>query len=298
MKKILLLLFIGITSSTSFFAQQDKAIEKLKMLYADEEYQDCAHDAIALSAIKKHKNKPAIYIYASMSCLRIFQENDMKITFKKSFTDALSYAGKYRKKDKDGLLYPDYIAHFEELKSLVTEEIENFLLEERKAKIYKSAKKSLGLMKKINKMDPDDKGAILLRGLLEIKSQNKMEGKKIIKEILPQLKTLKMTRDDIPKPKELTPEEKKALAKKRKKAKEKIFPGKKIRPFEEMSEMEQVNLRVGLIEYAEYLLKKKKVEEAQEVIEIGKPFFLNENEYYLRDYDIEYKKTYNKVMNG
>ena len=41
----------------------------------------------------------------------------------------------------------------------------------------------------------------------------------------------------------------------------------------------------------------KKVAEAKEVIEIGKPFFLQENDSYLREYDTEYKKTYNKIMN-
>ena len=295
MKKILLLIFVG-TLGFNTFSQEDKVIKKLKMLYAQEEYQDCAHDAIILSKDKAHKKKPEVYIYASMACLRISQKNESLIDFKKSFTDALSYAGKYRKKDKDGLIYPEYLSHFEELKQIVNEEIENFLLEERKAKVYKSAKKSLGLLKKINKMDPDDKGAILLRGLLEIKSQNKMGGKKIVKEILPELKTLVMTPEDVPAKKELTPEEKKAAIKKAKKAKQKLFPGKKIKPFSEMTEMEQVNLRLALIEYSEYLLKKKKYDLAKEAIEIGKPFFYKENDHYLRDYDTEYKKTYIKIM--
>ena len=295
MKKTLLLLAVGLMGFNYSYSQEDKVIEKLRVMYGDEKYQDCAHDAIKYSAKPKYKNNPEIYIYASMACLRISQTNEGQTEFKKAFTDALSYAGKYRKKDKAGQFYPDYLTHFEELKKIVAEEVENYMLEDRKAKAYKSAKKSLGLMKKVQKMDPDDKGVYLVNAVLELKVKNTVQGKKMMKILMPELKRLAETRDKMPAPEVLTEKE---LKKKNKKIKE-IFGGpmKEIKPFDEMTEMEQVFLRLGLIEYGEYLFNKKKYDEAKEVMEIGKPYFYKENELYLRKYTTAYKEMY-KLING
>ncbi len=294
MKKTLLFLGIALLGFGNSFAQDgDKVVEKLRVMYGEEKYQDCAHDAIKYSSKSKYKKNPEIYIYASMACLRISQTNEGVEEFKKAFNDALSYAGKYRKKDKAGQFYNDYITHFEELKKIVAEEVENYMLEDRKAKVYKSAKKSLGLMSKIHKMDPDDKGAYLLNAVLELKVKNTIEGKKMIKVMLPEIKRLAPTRDEMPAPEKLTEKE---LAKKNKKI-EAVFGGpiKPIKPFDEMTEMEQVFLRLALIEYAEHLYEKKKYDEAKEIIEIGKPYFYKENEDYLRKYTLAYKETYKRV---
>lgn len=294
MKKTLLFLGIAVLTFGNSMAQRDdKMVEKLRDMYGEEKYQDCAHDAIKFSSNPKFKDNPEIYVYASMACLRISQTNEGVEEFKKAFNDALSYAGKYRKKDKAGQYYEDYITHFEELKKLVAEEVENYMLEDRKAKVYKSAKKSLGLMGKIHKMDPDDKGAYLLAAVLELKVKNTTEGKKMLKVIMPEIERLAPTRDEMPKEEELTDKE---LAKKNKKI-EDIFGGpmKPIKPFDEMTEMEQVFMKIALIEYADYLNDKKKVEEAKAIIEIGKPYFYGENEDYLRKYNTSYKDIYKMI---
>ena len=294
MKKTLLFLGIALLSFGNSFSQDgDKVVEKLRVMYGEEKYQDCAHDAIKYAAKAKYKNNPEIYIYASMACLRISQTNEGVEEFKKAFADALSYAGKYRKKDKAGEFYNDYITHFEELKKIVAEEVENYMLEDRKAKVYKSAKKSLGLISKIHKMDPEDKGVYLLNAVLELKVKNTIEGKKMLKIIMPEIKRLAPTRDEMPAPEKLTEKE---LAKKNRKIEE-IFGGpmKPIKPFDEMTEMEQVFLRLALIEYAEHMYDKKKYDEAKEIIEIGKPYFYKENDDYLRKYTTAYKDSYKKI---
>ena len=300
MKKTLLLLGIGLLSFGYVQAQdeefeEDKLIEKLRTKYADEKYEACADIAIKSADNSKHKDKPEVYIYASMACLRISQTNEGVEDYKKAFSDALSYAGKYRKKDKEGKYYNDYITHFEEMKKIIAEEVENYMLEDRKAKIYKSAKKSLGLISKINKMDPDDKGVYLTNAVLELKVKNTIEGKKMMKVIMPEIKYLAATSSSEKTRPLLTEKE---LEKQNKKIEEVMGgPMKKIKPFDEMSEMEQVFLKLGLIEYAEYLHSKKKYDEAKEVIEIGKPFFYEENDLYERQYTPDYKETYD-LING
>ncbi len=290
MKRIILGISAMMIFGSSILAQSSKIEEELRILYADEEYQKCAHKALKYSE-GKSKNDPVVYVYASMACLRMSQIHDKKEKFPKAFKDALSYAGKYRKKDKSGSLYKNYINHFEEIKKIVAEEIDNFLLEDRKEKQYKAAKKSVGLLKKVNTIDPDDKGAMLLRGLLEILVQNAMEGKAIVKTYLPYIKEIKATRAEMPVVKAEAEEDDKKKKKKSKKGKE-IKP---IKAFEEMSEMEQTHLRMALMGYADYLYKKSKIDEAKEVIEIGKPFFYKENELYQAKYDTKYKAIYNKI---
>lgn len=283
---VLATLFVG----TSLISQTSEVEEDLKILYADEDYQKCAHKALKYSE-GKYKNDPIVYIYASMACLRMSQDHEAAEKFPKAFTDALSYATKYRKKDKTGAIYEQYIRHFEELKKIVAEEIDNYLLEDNKDKVYKAVKKSVGLLKKINAMDPEDKGAMLLRGLLEIQAQNAMEGKSIIKEYLPVIKEIKATRAEMPVV-EQPAEEEGDDKKKKKKDDDEISP---IKPFEEMSEMEQVHLRMALMGYANYLHKKGQTDEAKEIIEIGKPYFYGENEMYQRKYDTKYKALYMQI---
>lgn len=301
MKKTLLLLGIGLFSFGFVNAQDDedfeddKTIEKLRSKYADEKYESCAESAIRYSESSKHKDKPEVYIYASMACLRISQTNDGVEEYKKAFSDALSYAGKYRKKDKEGKYYNDYITHFEEMKKIIAEEVENYMLEDRKTKVYKSAKKSLGLINKIHKMDPEDKGVYLTYAVLQLKVKNTIEGKKMMKILMPEIKYLAATEDEEKQRPLLTEKE---IAKKEKKIREVLKTGmSKIKPFDEMSEMEQVFLKLGLIEYAEYLHSKKKYDEAKEVIEIGKPFFYNENDLFETEYRPDYKDTYD-MING
>ena len=298
MKKTLLLLGIGLFLTTIGFTQDDggkgdKLVEKLRVMYGEEKYQDCAHDAIKYASMPKHKNNAELYIYASMACLRISQYNEGVEEFKKSYADALTYAGKYRKKDRGGLYYPEYLSHFEELKKIVAEEVENYMLEERKAKVYKTAKKSLGLVNKIHKMDPNDKGAYLMAAVLEMHVKNTIEGKAMLKIIIPEIRNIVATADDYVEPEKLDP---KAAAKKKAKI-EAVFGGvlNPIKPFDEMTEMEQVFLRLALIEYTEYLYQKKKYDEAKDIIEIGKPYFYKENDDYLRKYTVAYKAMYDKV---
>jgi hypothetical protein len=116
-----------------------------------------------------------------------------------------------------------------------------------------------------------------------------------MKIIMPEIKYLAATSNEELKRPLLT---EKQIAKRDKKIEDVL--GKqmvKIKPFDEMSEMEQVFLKLGLIEYAEYLHSKKKYDEAKKVIEIGKPFFYEENELFETEYRTDYKETYD-MING
>lgn len=287
MKRIILLSF-GLLSFGLNYSQESEVEEKLKIWYADEKYPKCADKAIGYLE-GKYKKDPVPYIYASMACLRISQNNDYAKDFPKAFKDALSYAGKYGKKDPSAEYYEKYIGHFEEIKEIVAEEIDNFLLEDDKKLIDKALKNSISLLKSVNDMDPNDKGAQILRGYLELHAKNSAVAKPILKEYIPMVKSLKATRAEMPPQPEMVEEED---PKAKKKKGPEITP---LKPFEEMTAMEQRYLRMGLMYYARFLHSKGKIEEAKEIIEIGKPYFYNKNELVLAKHDPRYKEIYNKI---
>lgn len=283
-----ILLFICLLPLPIIHAQTSEVEDELKVLIADEKYVKCASKAEKYIE-KKYKNDPIPYVYASIACLRISQNYDLSQEFPKAFKDALKYAYKYRRKDKTGNIYNQYISHFEELKKIIAEEVENYLLEDDKTKMYKAYKKSANLVEKISKMDPNDRGVLLLQGVLEIGAKNYSEGKSIIKDVLPEIKKIKSTRSEMAIEKE-EPEEKTT-----RRRSSKDVERAPLKSFNEMTEMEQIYLRKGLIAYANYLFDKEKFSEAKEVIEIGKPFFYNENDLFNGEYNTKYKAVYNKI---
>lgn len=277
LKHTLTILFTGLLTFQGF-SQQSETEEKLKVLYADEKYSKCANKAIKYTESKKYRKDPIPYIYASMACLRIHQNYELRLEFPKAFKDALKYAGKYGKKDPENLYYDSYISHFNELKKVVYEENENLaLLYHEKDDLVKGARKSLGLIKKINDMDPKDQGFWLLRATNEIKSKNKSKAKMILRRTLPLLDSMSL---DSP-------------SSYYSKREDETFY---IRAIKDMSAIEQKALRKGIMEYASYLNEKGKIEEAAKIIELGKPFFYEKNSELEVSYNSKYKEVYNEIV--
>lgn len=276
MKKIIGL-FIILFMSVPFISigQMDEIEAELRILYADEEYEKCANKALKL-ADKKEKNNPIVYLYASKAALKISQIHELSQEYPKAFKDALKYAGKYRKKDDNGKYYDAYLDHFEELKKIVYNEVGNLKLTYTDDKEIKGAKKSVGLLKRVNKFDPYDQGAWLMRGLMEVNRKNRMEGKQIIKRHMEAIQHLSMDS---------------AYEYVDKRTEDLI----RIKPFKKMSTMEQKFLQKALMMYADYLSQKDEKEEALAVMNIGKPFFYNENEALEMDYSTDFKRLYLQI---
>lgn len=152
--------------------------EDLLVLLVDEKYEKCYDKCVKYTENDKTKKDPLPYLYCSQALFAMSQDHKYIETFPNAYKDALSWAGKYRKKDKAYAYRTDAEPFIEELKLVVLEEIDNYLLEATE----KSYKKGLSIMKKVTKIDPDCGGALLLRGQLEILTKNKTEGKKMIVE--------------------------------------------------------------------------------------------------------------------
>ena len=176
MKNSVFLLLLGlllVNPLSQAFAQD---FEDLLVLLVDEKYEKCYDKAVKYTENEKFKKEPLPYLYAAQALFEMSQDHQYIDIFPNAYKDALSWTGKYRKKDKAYAYRSDAEPFIEELKTVVLEEVDNYLLEATE----KSYKKGLSIMKKVTKIDPDCGGAMLLRGQLEILTKNKTEGKKMV----------------------------------------------------------------------------------------------------------------------
>ena len=177
MKKTLSLL-VALFCISSIVNAQPPKFEDLILLYADGKYDKCIAKAEKYTNSDKHGKKPIPYLYMSKSFFAISQESEKWVkkneAFKKAFKEALSYAAKFRKKDKEGAYNneEDVKDYMSELKAAITENTENFMEES-------NYKKAVSELKKASTFSPDDAGVWLLKGVcnyyMKAKSPAKMD---------------------------------------------------------------------------------------------------------------------------
>lgn len=255
MKKLLFTLLLGIsflTPTTSSFGQE---YEDLLVLLVDEDYEKCFDKAIKYTEKEDTKNDPLPYLYAAQALFEMSRDHKYVETFPNAYKDALSFAGKYRKQDKAYAYRSDAEPFIEKLKTIILEEIDNFLLDADE----KAYKKALGLMKKVVKFDPDCAGSVLLWGELEILTKNKTEGKKIVVE---GFKLIDKIGTDI--------------------------------QFGDMTQSQQLYLKYSLMFSAKLVLERD-LARAREIISIGQPYFGEERDDLLLEDTSDFKKLYKEI---
>lgn len=251
MKNLLIILLI-LLFSQKLFAQD---YMDLLALIADEKYEKCLFKCQKLIESEKTKKEPLPYLYASMSYYEMSRDHKFKDDYPKAFKNALSYLGKYRKKDKSYEFKEDAEEYMEKLKFILLEEIENYALDGTE----KSAKKTASLMKKIITFDPDDNGAKLIQGLNFILSKNKTEGKRVVADAFDLIKKI----------------------------------GTDIE-FGNMTESQQVYLKFALIQYTKFQQPIDPIA-AKETISLGHQFFYEKRDDCLIDDNSDFKELYDEI---
>ena len=155
----------------------------LLLLFVDEKYEVCYNKSIKYTEKEKTKKDPLPFLFVSMSSFEMSRDHKYTNTFPKAYKTAISYAAKYRKKDKEYKFKSDSEKFIDDFKLVIIEEIENYIQEGIPAKFGKAA----GLSKKICDMDPDDYGAKLMYALLCDLTKNKTPAKEYMKVCVPKL---------------------------------------------------------------------------------------------------------------
>ena len=155
------------------FAQaQDDEFEDLRVLYMDQKYEKLISKAEGYVNKDNFRKSPEPYLYLSkdyfeMSQLEEFAE---KYPPDKAFRDALKWASKYRRKDKEGAIYQDHDFYFNELKKSAIEEAGGLMSDQK----YSRAKRYYD---GITDFDPTDPGAWLMLGHCQVQMRSMQEAK-------------------------------------------------------------------------------------------------------------------------
>lgn len=254
MKKIFSILFTILTINA--FSQG--VYDDLKVLYVGEDYEKCYKKCMKYLEDEESAKHPLPYLFFSMTNYKISQLDKFKDDYPKAESDAISYAGKFVKKDKLGD-YKDYdlkLRYFEELKNYLSEQVENYFTDGDE----RGYKKASSILSKIQKFDPDDKSAVLLEGICEIRVNNKTEGKKLLSDGFKLIKTVGV---DI--------------------------------QFEDMDAATQYLFRFALIKYTEFQVESDNRDGAKETISLGHQYFYEKNDAYKKEYNPDYKELYDKL---
>lgn len=156
MKKILLLLIIGFGSFSTFAQDYDDLLN----LLVDEDFEKLVYKAEKYTLDDDSKRDAMPYLYLSMGFYEISKISDFDEDYPKAFKDALKYASKYRKKDKNSEFYAEHSEYFDLLRKAAMLEAETFNEKEKYAK-------SKGYYKYLYSIDPEDAGAWIYTGVIQ-----------------------------------------------------------------------------------------------------------------------------------
>ncbi len=158
---------------------QSKPYDDLLVKYVDEKYEDCLFKAERYTQSDKTKKDPLPYLYMSMCLYEMskipkYQEMD---DYKKADRDALKWAEKYRKKDKNMEFFHNYEDYWAELNTMAQESGMN--LYEAGPKEMSKAKRYFESMTRYYQENP---GAWLMLALTEYQSNLVREGDEDLKK--------------------------------------------------------------------------------------------------------------------
>lgn len=152
---------------------QSKPYEDLLVKYVDEKYEDCLYKAERYTQNDKTKKDALPYLYMSMCLYEMskipkYQEMD---DYKKADRDALKWAEKYRKKDKDMEFFHNYEDYWAQL---------NTMAQESGMNLYEGEAKDMGKARRyfesMTRYYPENPGAWLMLALTQYGANQAKEG--------------------------------------------------------------------------------------------------------------------------
>ncbi len=174
MKKLLTL--------TAFLCLQALAVaqkhvyEDLLVLFVDEKYEKCLAKAEAYTLAETTKKDALPFLYMSMCLFEMSKQEKYAIDYPKAKRDAVKWAEKYRKKDKDKEFFGNYEDYWAELNTASFQDGENFLDDP------KGVSKAKQVFDGMTGYYPENPGAWLMLAMSQYKSNLVKEGDLSVKE--------------------------------------------------------------------------------------------------------------------
>jgi hypothetical protein len=156
---------------------------KLEKLFMDEKYEDVAYKGENMLENDKYKRDPEICLYISMAWYEISQMNDdeMKEEYPKALQDALKYAYKFARYDKEGVWAEDNSDYLDDLAKAGIADAAQWVDDDRKrrnaVRIYKYMAQAM----------PNDPNVLFFKGVLENMNRNEGQAERDIQEAMKML---------------------------------------------------------------------------------------------------------------
>jgi hypothetical protein len=186
MKMLKYLPLVALLSAAQPVLAQAPNFEDLVILYADGKYDKCVVKADKYTQGDDTKKEPVPYIYASMALFQISKDAtwvQKNPEFEDAFKEAIKYAAKFVKLDKDKAYKGEYGEYLDELLFAALEESMNWAAEAKYSK-------AVGTMKKVCEFAPEDAGAWLLKGVYDFRNKVKADATAAWAKGLPLLETV------------------------------------------------------------------------------------------------------------
>ena len=126
---ISLFLFLSNIFHLEIKSQSGNDYEYLLLFLVNEEYKDCYNKSIKYTLKDKTKKDALPYLFASKASFEMSRDHQYTEEFPKAYKTAMSFAAKYRKKDKEYLYKEDAEEYIDNFKMIIIEDIENYILE-------------------------------------------------------------------------------------------------------------------------------------------------------------------------
>lgn len=158
----------------------------LRILYADEKYEKVlkAAEKFTMKDATKNDAEPYLWLAKTLFAMSKDENYTNQDKYKKAYNDALTWLGKYYKKDKDLKLYEEHREFFIEVKRSVYETIETEMSSGNYAK-------ALGSISKIPKVSPNNIAQDFLVGACNFQKGDKTAARDNWKKAEALLKNLK-----------------------------------------------------------------------------------------------------------
>ena len=174
-------LFLLLIVSSSLSAQVVGGMNiKLEKLFVEEKFEDVAYKGMKMIEDDKYKSDPEIYLYIAMAWYEISQMNDEKMEeqYPKALQDAMKYASKIDKKDKEGVWVEDNADFFNDLTKAGIADAAQWIDDPKKLR------NAVSSYKYMTKAIPDDYNLLFFKGVLEYKNRNTGQADRDIAEAM------------------------------------------------------------------------------------------------------------------
>lgn len=184
MKKLLFLL----VTITAFNSQAQKKYDDLLVLYADGDYEKLVKSAEKYTLKEKTEDDPMPYLWLAKGLYAM--SKDAKYTtdekYEDAYKDAISAAGKFKRKDENGSFTEEAAEFMNILKGSLTEVIQNEFSTKNYSRAY-------GWVLKLRKIAMENPGYTYLKGACQYRKNNKSGARvdwKAAGEILAKVKSV------------------------------------------------------------------------------------------------------------